>query len=175
MTLLFLYGPPAAGKLTVAREVERLVGFRVFHNHLTIELALEVFGERNTAFGELVTRLRLDTIEAAARADVSLIFTLVYCAGKDDDYVRDVVDAVERHGGRVAFVQLLAEMEAIRARLDAPSRRAFSKIKSWETLERVIAGCDLITPIPGSLSLDTTDLPPGEAAARIVAHFGLGA
>jgi replication-associated recombination protein RarA len=43
MKLLFLYGPPAVGKLTVAREVSALTGYRLFHNHLTVNLTLAVF------------------------------------------------------------------------------------------------------------------------------------
>ncbi len=36
-TLVYLYGPPAVGKLTVATELQRLTGFRLFHNHLTVD------------------------------------------------------------------------------------------------------------------------------------------
>src|SRR3712207_8263459 len=35
--LLFLHGPPAVGKLTVARRVAELTGWRLFHNHLRSE------------------------------------------------------------------------------------------------------------------------------------------
>lgn len=40
MKLLFIYGPPASGKLTVAREPAALTGYRLFHNHLVVD-ALE--------------------------------------------------------------------------------------------------------------------------------------
>lgn len=43
MQLVFLYGPPGVGKLTVARDLAGLTNFKVFHNHLTISLALSVF------------------------------------------------------------------------------------------------------------------------------------
>lgn len=43
MKLLFHYGPPAVGILTVAREVAALTGYRLFHDHLTVNLALAVF------------------------------------------------------------------------------------------------------------------------------------
>jgi replication-associated recombination protein RarA len=32
---LLLYGPPAVGKLTIAKEIARLTGFKVAHAHLT--------------------------------------------------------------------------------------------------------------------------------------------
>ena len=38
MKLIVIYGPPAAGKLTVAKELSKLTGFKVLHNHITIDL-----------------------------------------------------------------------------------------------------------------------------------------
>jgi tRNA uridine 5-carbamoylmethylation protein Kti12 len=43
MKLVFLHGAPAVGKLTVARELSALTGFRLFHNHLTVDLATSLF------------------------------------------------------------------------------------------------------------------------------------
>jgi hypothetical protein len=40
--VVFLYGA-AAGKLTVANEIARLTGFKVFHNHLSMDAVLPVF------------------------------------------------------------------------------------------------------------------------------------
>lgn len=174
MRLLFLYGPPAAGKLTVAREIAAATGLRVFHNHLTIELAHEVFPERDKAFGELVSRLRLDAFEAAAQAEVSMISTFVYAAEPDDDaFLAQIVEIVERHGGRCDCVGLLPSREALRARVSEPSRRAFTKIGDWPLLESLLDASDLTTPIEGSLTIDNSDLSPGETARRIVEHFEL--
>jgi hypothetical protein len=41
--LVFLHGPAASGKLTVARALEAAVGFPVFHNHLVVDLLTTVF------------------------------------------------------------------------------------------------------------------------------------
>jgi len=43
MKLVFIYGSPAAGKLTVAYEVAARTGFKVFHNHLTINCVRPIF------------------------------------------------------------------------------------------------------------------------------------
>jgi tRNA uridine 5-carbamoylmethylation protein Kti12 len=43
MKLVFIYGPPAAGKLTVATELSRLTGFKLFHNHVSIQFVESLF------------------------------------------------------------------------------------------------------------------------------------
>jgi hypothetical protein len=43
MKLLFLYGPVASGKLTIARELATLTGFALFHNHLVVDAVAAVF------------------------------------------------------------------------------------------------------------------------------------
>ncbi len=39
MKLILIYGPEASGKLTVAGELAAITGNRVFHNHVSIEVA----------------------------------------------------------------------------------------------------------------------------------------
>lgn len=43
MRLVLIYGPPAAGKLTVAKGLAHLTGYKFFHNHLTVDVVLSVF------------------------------------------------------------------------------------------------------------------------------------
>ena len=43
MKLVFLYGSPGVGKLTVAEALSRLTGYKVFHNHLTANIAHLLF------------------------------------------------------------------------------------------------------------------------------------
>ena len=43
MKLIIIHGAPAAGKLTIANELGRLTGFKVFHNHLSIDCVKPVF------------------------------------------------------------------------------------------------------------------------------------
>jgi len=78
MNLVYLYGPPAVGKLTVAKELPLLTSYRVFHNHLTIDCITPVFEFGSEVFWELVHGSRLAVIEEAARQGVDLIYTSVY-------------------------------------------------------------------------------------------------
>lgn len=44
MKLIFIYGLPGVGKLTVAKELTKLTGYRLFHVHLLADMLESVFG-----------------------------------------------------------------------------------------------------------------------------------
>ena len=167
--LVFLYGPPAVGKLTVARAVAERSDFRVLHNHVTIDAVAEVLAFGTAAFWDSVGRLRRDLVETAAREGVDLVYTYVFAPG-DEPYVREVTDAYERVGGSVMFVQLLASPDELRRRVMHDDRRAHGKIHDVETLEKMLNEHDVFASIPGRLSLtiDTCQVTAGAAAAQII-------
>ena len=76
MNLVFIYGPPGVGKLTVAQELARETGYKVFHNHVSIDCAEAVFDFGTKPFGSVIGKIRLAVFEEAAREGVSLVFTL---------------------------------------------------------------------------------------------------
>ena len=178
MVLIFLYGPPAVGKLTVAKEVATRTGFRCFHGHLTFDLAYALFEPFTEPFGALCTELRVKTIELAAQYGLEgMLFTYCYAYPSDTPFVERVRSTVESAGGTVCFVQLLCEVEELKRRVVGSDRCAFQKLDNVEGLEAALQRWDLYTPIPDSdtLSIDNTDLPPGQVAERIIKHFGLDA
>jgi hypothetical protein len=76
MKLIFIYGSPAVGKLTVAKELASITGYKIFHNHLTFDLASSLFDSFSKPFGVLCEELRLKTFEIAARCGLEgMIFT----------------------------------------------------------------------------------------------------
>ena len=44
MKLVFIIGDAAVGKMTVGQELMKITDLRLFHNHMTIEPVIEVFG-----------------------------------------------------------------------------------------------------------------------------------
>ncbi len=173
MRLIFIYGPPAVGKLTVARELGALTGLPVFDNHLSVDCVRPVFGFDSPTMGPLVEKIRHLVFEEAARQGVSLIFTFVYGHPKDIAYVDRVVELVEREGGRVDFVRLKCDEAAQHERI-VSAERSGRKLDSLDGLRAFNAGRDLGQAIPGQagLCIDNTGVPAAEVA-RIIAR-GLG-
>src|SRR5919107_5642499 len=105
MNLVFIYGPPGVGKLSVARELARTTGYRLFDNHVSIDCAESVFDFGTPSFGKVVGAIRETVIGEAARAGVSLVFTFVYARPEDTPFVERVCELVESHGGGVLLVR----------------------------------------------------------------------
>jgi hypothetical protein len=175
MNLVYMYGPPATGKLTVANALAAQTGYKVFHNHLSIDCIRPVFDFGRESFWRLVHQIRLMTIEEAARSGTDLIYTSVYSHPKNQVLLESRLDAVERHRGRACLVQLLCSEIARESRLSSASRVALNKITSIELMRQMMDDGDLLSPVPGrtSLTIDNTNLQPEQVANQIVEHFGL--
>jgi broad-specificity NMP kinase len=175
MKLLFIYGSPAVGKLTVAKEIAARTGFKVFHNHLSIDAVEPVFEFGSKPFGKLVDLIRFETIAEAARENVDLVYTFCYAKDLDDAHVQRVTEIVEAHGGEVYFVLLKADREELNKRVTEESRKKTGKAKTVEMMDFFHETYDLTSPVPDreSLIIDNTRLSPERAARQIIAHFNL--
>jgi chloramphenicol 3-O-phosphotransferase len=174
MRLVFIHGPAASGKLTVARELAALTGLPLFHNHLVVDALLAVFPFGSPAFVELRERIWLDVFRAAAAEGRSLIFTFHPEASVAPDFPARVVAIVGAAGGRVDFVGLTCASEVVEARVEATSRQASGKLSSLALLRELEAkGAFAYPPIPAAIAVDTGVADPAEAATRIRDGLGL--
>jgi tRNA uridine 5-carbamoylmethylation protein Kti12 len=173
--LIFIYGPPAVGKLTVAKQLAKLTGFRLYHNHVSVDFVKSVFDFGTPAFWRMVDRVRRDVIEEAAKEGVDIIFTFVYAKGSDDEFVRDVAARVESNGGTFCPVRLYCNHEELLRRVPAASRKKIGKLVTKAGLIRMFQKFDMDSNVTvgNSLVLDTGRMPPKQAAKAVVRHYGL--
>ncbi|HVO58462.1 MAG TPA: AAA family ATPase [Dongiaceae bacterium] len=176
MRLIFLWGLPGAGKLTVARELGQLTGWSVFHNHLTVDLLLAVFPFASQPFIELREQIWISVIgSAAADGREGLIFTFNPENSVRRYFVEDVQSVVAKHGGQTEFVQVTCDERTIEQRLDSPDRRTHQKLTSLETyrdLKRRGVFDWPVMPAP-QLRVDTTEQLPTDAAWQIINGLNL--
>src|SRR5277367_3813059 len=126
MKLIFLYGLPASGKLTVARELAAMTGYKLFHNHLAVDLLLSVFEFGSREFVELREEIWVSVFDRASRSGLpGLIFTFVPEATVRPEFVAHAQQTVARAGCEVEFVELVCPEAELKLRMDSDSRRGF--------------------------------------------------
>lgn len=75
MKLILLFGPPAVGKLTVAKELAKLTSFTLFHNHIVLNAVTEIFDFNTDARRRLESEFRQRIVEEATLLNKDLIMT----------------------------------------------------------------------------------------------------
>ena len=179
MKLILLYGPPAVGKLTIAKEIARLTGFTLFHAHLTSDLVEAIFPRGTPSFRTLAWDLRYAVFAAAAQAHLDgLTFTTVYGRDHREQFIARCMEVVEPCGGEVCFVHVYCQAETLRQRVVREDRKQYGKITSVDLLNETLHKGESQALFEAgtlwvSLSLNTDVLRPVEAAQQVIAHYRL--
>lgn len=174
MELIFLHGPAAVGKLTVARALVARTGFALFHNHLVVDAVYAVFEFGTEPFIRLREQMWLSVFEDAAKIGRSLVFTFAPEHTVPETFPGDTRAAVERHGGRARFVELTAPIDVQESRIAAESRSEFGKLRDLDMLRDLRArGIWDYPPIPSELVVDTAVNAPDQSAEIIIKALGL--
>jgi chloramphenicol 3-O-phosphotransferase len=170
MKLVFLYGLPATGKLTVAQKLATLTGYKLFHNHLVVDLLLSVFDFGTEPFVRLREEIWLSVFEQAGRSQLpGLIFTFAPERTVRPTFPDRAVSVVNATGGEVHFIELTCPVEELRTRLDNPSRLQYHKLTSHSLFDRLHAEGVFDSskmPMP-QLTIDTSLCTPEQAATRL--------
>lgn len=168
MKLVVLHGPPAVGKLTVARELARLTGWRLFHNHLVVDALLAVFDFGSAPFVDLRERIWHDVFAAASGGGTpALIFTFAPENSVSPAFIDRLVADARARGDELHFVALTCPEAEIERRLAQPSRQGHKLTSLARYRELRDAGAFRSPAMPPGPSVDTSAQTPVAAAARI--------
>lgn len=186
MKLIILFGPLAVGKMTVGRELEKITGLKLFHNHMTIEMVLPFFDMNSGSFRKLVGSFRMQLFEEVAKSDLEgLIFTYVWeLDQKEDwDFVDRVVEIFRKEKGSVYYVELEADQEERLKRNRSPDRLKHKPSKTdFEASEEELIETDRNFKLNSKgnefrrsnyFKIDNTRIDAIDVAKRIKEKFGL--
>lgn len=185
MTFVLLFGPQAVGKMTVGEELAALTGFRLFHNHMTIEPLYAIFGDAPQTW-RLSHAFRQAIFEAAAGSShlPGLIFTYVWAfdLAADWQYAHDVTAIFETQGWDTVWVELEADLATRLVRNRTPHRLEAKPTKrnvAWSDQEvKMTSDTHRLNSRPGEIQhphyfrLENTDVSPNAAARAIGRQFG---
>lgn len=173
MKCVVLYGPPAVGKLTVARELAKKDNAHIFDNHKVIELIAPVVGGNDAELITLSYSLQLQILNAAMRLSHNdIIFPFTFSADLQPDiaFLQTVVEAGRAHNVKVDLVHLRAKHSVLLERTVEPSRQGTTKITDPLLLDNLLKTYDFDKPMPGdhAININTTHMTPAEVAQQIV-------
>jgi len=181
-TVVFIYGPIAAGKLTVAEELAKRTGYKVFHNHLIIDLAKELFGKEDPRRPFFREGIYFDAVNRLTKLGVSLIITHAFSTNfisktglTDPVWVRKTEKIVLKNGAKFYGVQLLCDESVLLKRLKDKSRYKYHKLRNAKMMKELLKVYDHATPAPikNDFAIDNTNLSPQKVADMIIKHFKL--
>ncbi len=111
MKLIIIIGDAAVGKMTIGQELTKITNLRLFHNHMTIESVIDVFGYYD---GKTITRLREVFFEEFSKSNnEGLIFTYMWAFDQPSDaaYIEHVSEIFRRVNAEIYYVELNATLE----------------------------------------------------------------
>jgi hypothetical protein len=185
MKFVVIFGPPAVGKMTVGFELAKLTGFKLFHNHMTIDLVLNFFDFAKPQFHRLVGEFRQRIFEEVAAGDFSgLIFTFVWAINLESDrnYIESYCDIFRKKGAEIYFVELEADLTERLKRNETefrlsqkPPKRNIERSRAslLEQVEKYKLNTDEdFFYAENYLKINNTNLSAEEVSRKIVEEFG---
>ena len=174
MKLVFIIGDAAVGKMTVGQELMQISGLRLFHNHMTIEPVIEIFGRYDR---KTIAEMR-DLIfnNFAASDNYGMIFTLMmdFDMPSEWEYLEHIKGIFEPYGTEFYYVELIAPQE-IRLKHKASKRdieTSNQRLINDDQNHRCVSHEGEIT-FDNYLRIDNSNKEPDEVARLIKDTFDL--
>jgi hypothetical protein len=176
MKLIFIYGMPASGKLTVAQELAAITGYKLFHNHQVVDLLQTVFEFGTPEFVALREDFWLSIFQQAARSSLpGMIFTFNPETSVRPSFIGNVTNTLAEAGGEVHFIELTTPLAELKRRMGSLSRLNYKKLTSVPLFEQLHEeGVFQVDYMPRPLlSIDTSIHQPARAALQIARALDL--
>lgn len=73
---VLIIGPQAVGKMTVGQELAKITGYKLFHNHMTIEMVRLIFDYDKQAYSKMNQLIRYEVFKEFSKSnEKGIIFT----------------------------------------------------------------------------------------------------
>jgi shikimate kinase len=186
MKLVIIFGPHAAGKMTVGQELAKITGLKLFHNHMTIDIVSDLFANMPKERGRLTALFRKEIFEAYSKSDeYGMIFTFMWAFDSQEDweYINNLEKTFLSRNAEVYYVELEADYE-LRIERNKTENRLINKpskrnIEKSEELFRKLEDKYRLNSLEGEIQkenyirINNTDMNPDIAAEMIKNKFSL--
>lgn len=184
--LVLITGPQAVGKMTVGQELTKITNLKLFHNHMSIDLVSNFFSYGTEIGRNLVTKIRMEILEAVAKSDSEgIIFTVVmaYDCEEDVEQMEKMKNLFKENNGEVYYIELQAPLEIRMERNKTENRKKHKPSKRDEEFsERLLLRSDIAFRTESEegevteknyLKIDNTNISAKRVAKIIKEKFNL--
>lgn len=175
MKAVIIYGPPAVEKLTVAKELAKLIDYKIFHNHLSIDVVSNFFKWGTEGFWKENRKIRNLIYDILARNKINSIFTFAYSGKEDNITLKKIKNIFEKEEGKVYFVRSITDKKILEKRVIHEPRKKYGKLKNKAGLQRQFNENDFFLKVPFKphLEIDNTKISSKKSAKNIIERFKL--
>ncbi|AUD65642.1 hypothetical protein BK011_08035 [Tenericutes bacterium MZ-XQ] len=111
MNLVIIIGAQAVGKMTVGEELSKITNLKLFHNHMSIELALKLDNWGTPLFNEINGGIRDLVMSSFIKNKKDLIFTFTWGFELESDweYMENIRRKFQEY--KIHYVELVSDIE----------------------------------------------------------------
>lgn len=172
--LIFIFGPVACGKFTIAKELSKITNFKLFHNHLVVDAVLSLFDFGSANFIKHRERIWYEMIADAIDEGQDIIFTFNPESTINVSFVDNIRRIIEERNGTILIVEITCIDSEICNRIESDSRKEYKKLSSAAFYRELKEQNAFAFPlIPATLTLDSTTLPAIESALYIASTLSI--
>lgn len=92
---VLIIGPQAVGKMTVGQELSKLIGYKLMHNHMTIEIVRQIFDYDKEIYQKMNQQIRYEIFKEFAKSnEKGIIFT--YCFDFGEKFFKEEKQEIEK-------------------------------------------------------------------------------
>lgn len=178
--VVFIYGPIAVGKLTIAKILSKKIGYKLTHNHALNDFIDGVFDRGTLTRDTMIEKLRYDLLENAVKSKISFVTTHCYSHDfvsrtglSDPKYVESLEKKLVKLGAMFYPIHLKAEGKELLNRVNMDSRKIFKKLTNKKVMREHVLNRDWQSSprLKNNFVIDNTKLSPQKVSDIIIRHF----
>lgn len=114
MKLIIIFGPLAVGKMTVGQELQKLIGYPLLHNHVTMDLLRQFFSTDSEAFQRLDELMSQEILkELMDSNEKGIIYTNAFDFNSERSakFMKQIEALANKKDTEIFYVELAADLE----------------------------------------------------------------
>jgi RNase adaptor protein for sRNA GlmZ degradation len=171
MKLIIIYGPPACGKMTIAKELCKITNAKFFPHNFIFDLINPIFGDprKNDFMWDLYEEIKINIIKYAKKEGVNLVLTEIYNKPRSNERIKEFLKEIKKLKVNYKFVKISCSEKELLKRVEKLDRKNTKKLNSKKEYKEIMKNSNLNSEIDfvKNIVIDSTNISAKEVAKKI--------